>query len=208
MILIRVGYLLWNESPLHVWILWLSSSYIWTFWGKFVKLWVDNYYRSRTGRNQLLQRCKKKNVCQVHVGYNKETWCQIKIYNLSHPWYLKIVGKLTPQKWNAEASLNGFKLWCIHTHHGRLVIAMEDVDEICNSQHTCERHVPIIETHSDQHFTMAMNESLVSPTNLCNLLSHRGAALKPFATSAIKAFFTFGRNKFTVRERIYKQKKK
>lgn len=29
------------------------------------------------------------------------------------------------------------------------------------------------------------------PTNLCNLLSHKGAALKLFDTKAKKAFFTF-----------------
>lgn len=32
---------------------------------------------------------------------------------------------------------------------------------------------------------------LALPTNLCSLLSHKGAALRPFATSAKKAFFTF-----------------
>lgn len=85
----------------------------------------------------------------------------------------------------------------VHAHQRGLVIAMEDVDEICNSQHTCERNVPIIMLQSDRYITMATNEPLVLPTNLCNLLSHKGAALKPFATSAKKAFFTFGSNKFT-----------
>lgn len=39
------------------------------------------------------------------------------------------------------------------THHRGLVIAMEDVDEIRNSQHTCERnriYAPTIIIHSDQ----------------------------------------------------------
>lgn len=32
--------------------------------------------------------------------------------------------------------------------------------------------------------------SILLPTNLCNLLSHKGAALRPLATNAKKAFFT------------------
>lgn len=37
------------------------------------------------------------------------------------------------------SNLSGFKLWEFSAHHGGLVIAVKDVDEICNSQHTCGR---------------------------------------------------------------------
>ncbi len=53
------------------------------------------------------------------------------------------------------------------------------------------------------HSTFTVAAPLIPPslpTNLCNLLSHKGAALKPFATSAKKAFFTFGSGKFTQSE--------
>jgi len=74
---------------------------------------------------------------------------------------------------------------------------MEDVDEICNGQHTCERKGCMFPLHSQGPIlpcNYSINPSL--PTNLCNLLSHNGAALKPFATSAKKAFFTFMKSEF------------
>lgn len=73
-----------------------------------------------------------------------------------------------------------FTVFQIHAHQGRLVIAMQDVDEICNGQHTCETKgfmFQFPQTYTSQFV-------LVLPTNLCNSLSHNGAALKPFATSA------------------------
>lgn len=64
---------------------------------------------------------------------------------------------------------------------------MNDVDEICNSQHTCEwiEHVSLFLQFK---FIYAISTTL--PTNLFSSLSHKGAALKPFATSAKKAFCT------------------
>lgn len=43
----------------------------------------------------------------------------------------------------------------------------------------------------DRFLRLTYNEETFHlPTNLCNLLSHRGAALRPFATKAKKAFLT------------------
>lgn len=78
----------------------------------------------------------------------------------------------------------------IHAHHRRLVVAMQDVDEVGNSQHTCGTKGYMFSLLSLRVTDTKLTWLL--PTNLCNLLSHRGAALKPFATSAKKAFFTFG----------------
>lgn len=35
----------------------------------------------------------------------------------------------------------------MHAHQGGLVIAVEDVDEICNGQHTCEKGMACIEAN-------------------------------------------------------------
>lgn len=45
-------------------------------------------------------------------------------------------------------------LLCSHAHQGGLVIAMQDVDEICNSQHTCAgKGFTFMISHSDKLFT-------------------------------------------------------
>lgn len=80
----------------------------------------------------------------------------------------------------------------MHAHQGGLVIAVEDVDEICNGQHTCEKGMALhLGKYSDVN-EMWWHKYTFLPTNVCNLLSHKSAALRPFATSAKKAFFTFG----------------
>lgn len=87
-----------------------------------------------------------------------------------------------------------FNLLHVHAHHGGLVIAMEDVDKICNGQHTCvERHLLHLGKYCNGQKPKcdSVKYSPVLPTNVCNLLSHKSAALKSFATSAKKAFFTF-----------------
>lgn len=85
---------------------------------------------------------------------------------------------------------------------------MEDVDEVCDRQHACERKKNLFSTLFLLHFNLLSPllilalavwvlrvcrplNLLALPTNLCSLLSHKGAALRPFATSAKKAFFTF-----------------
>lgn len=75
---------------------------------------------------------------------------------------------------------------------------MEDVDEIGNSQHTYDRKgfmFPQLQFTVADTSSQILHQTLNLPTNLCNLLSHNGAALKPFATSAKKAFFTFWKSK-------------
>lgn len=105
-----------------------------------------------------------------------------------------------------KVDITNCALWChmvqFYAHHRRLVIAMEDVDEVCNRQHTCDRKDShCFTSHSCQHLH---NSSAVLPTNLWILLSHKGAALKPLATIAKKAFFTLGgRRKHYHRWHVY-----
>lgn len=77
-----------------------------------------------------------------------------------------------------------------HTHQGRAVVAVEDVDEVSDGEHPCgdtgagsAAHTPRCQAGEGarpccQH----------SPTKLCVLLSQSGAARTPLATSATKAF--------------------
>lgn len=93
----------------------------------------------------------------------------------------------------------------LHTdsHHWWLVITMQDIDEVSNSQHTCGRNwftPPFLDKPTKN--TSLEEETHALPTNLCNLLSHRGAALKPFATRAKNALFTFRHNSMTVNNKL------
>ncbi len=80
----------------------------------------------------------------------------------------------------------------IATHHGWPVIPVKNIDEICDRQHTWRKRQGNEgnkrTTDTDQTNKHTLWSDL--PTNLCSLLSHKGAALRPFATNAKKAFFT------------------
>lgn len=160
--------------------------------------------------------------------------------------------------------MNSLTSSSVTTDHWRFIVAMENVDEVCDGQHTCVEivinekqytiycvNIRIVRVHSNAEKMHALHDmsiftpwiaqgggvrgpsgrqiqivnwnthgSLsrgsvklndptgaktkhaldqvlfykisvrVSPTNLCSLLSHSGAARKLFATSAKKAFFT------------------
>lgn len=85
-----------------------------------------------------------------------------------------------------------FELLHTRAHHGGLVVAVEDVDKIRNGQHTCDKQDSLTGRPKLQ---LRSKRPLALPTNVCNLSSHKSAALRPFATSAKKAFFTCGSHK-------------
>lgn len=77
-----------------------------------------------------------------------------------------------------------------HTHQGRAVVAVEDVDEVSDGEHSCgdtgagsAAHAPHCQAGEG-----ARRCCQHSPTKLCVLLSQSGAARTPLATSATKAF--------------------
>ena len=263
---IRVGYLLLEESPRHVSILWLSSSCIWTWRGETtsygsvgdfldggrVRSYDSNLQRLLSRRRLTLQAAQSSNIPHLLIellqvaqfstsGPNVTPLKQLfprlllpsstvnskcphlLLWHSNFPWLIKVVLCKLQTVNNLLFKLhNPFSIvyiilillyLCLHkthhskyvikpsshknqasewsTHQRRLVIAMEDVDEICYRQHTCDRKACKFPVMNNLQ-RLLLSISFFLPTNLCTLLSHRGAALKPFATSAKKAFFTCG----------------
>lgn len=79
------------------------------------------------------------------------------------------------------------------THHGRLVVSVQDDDEVCDRQHSCSQNTT--KTGLIRRPLEALNgrrSPTLLPTKLCFSVSHSGAARTPLATRAKKAFLTFG----------------
>lgn len=77
-----------------------------------------------------------------------------------------------------------------HTHQGRAVVAVEDVDEVSDGEHPCGdtwgwQRCPHPRCQAGEGARWCCRHS---PTKLCVLLSQSGAARTPLATSATKAF--------------------